>query len=127
MPKTAKGLAKKLGVKYDAKKLGLDARYNARFGINYLSEMLERYRGSYVLAAAAYNAGPGNVDSWLKIMGDPRGQDLNNVIDWIESIPFKETRNYVQRVIEGVQTYRFRLNERKLTDSLINDLQRTSK
>ncbi len=108
MPKTAKGVAKRLGLPYSASKLKADWRYNADLGTAYLAEMLARYNGSYVLAAAAYNAGPSRADRWITQYGDPRraGADVEA---WIENIPFRETRNYVMRVLEGVGVYRVRL------------------
>jgi len=104
MPNTAKITAKNIGVKYDKKKLLNDTEYNLLIGSNYLSSLINYYKGSIVLAIAGYNAGPTNVNKWIKIYGDPRDKSIN-FIDWIESIPFKETRNYVQRVIENYVVY----------------------
>ena len=70
--------------------------------------LIERFDGSYPLAIASYNAGPGRVNQWLKQFGDPRKGEID-MIDWIELIPYSETRNYVQRVMEGVYVYRLRL------------------
>ena len=70
--------------------------------------MIDHFDGSYVLAIAAYNAGPDRVGSWLSLYGDPRDHGVD-VVDWIETIPFSETRNYVQRVLENLQVYRHRL------------------
>jgi soluble lytic murein transglycosylase len=108
MPATAEHMAGEVGVPYSPARLGVDPVYNARLGTAYLAQMLDRYDGSYVLATAAYNAGPGRVDQWLKANGDPREPGADSVV-WIESIPFTETRNYVMRVMEGVQVYRARL------------------
>ena len=77
-------------------------------GQMYLSTVLKRYDHSYVLALAAYNAGPRRVQNWIKEFGDPRDGDVD-VIDWIEMLPIYETRNYIQRVLESLQVYRYLL------------------
>jgi soluble lytic murein transglycosylase len=77
-------------------------------GSAFLGRLLERYDGSYAMAAAAYNAGPGRVTQWIEDYGDPRTGQID-IIDWIELIPIYETRNYVQRVIENTYVYRLRL------------------
>ncbi len=109
LPGTAKETASKLGIAYDMNKLTRDGSYNVTLGSAYLGRMVNNYDGSYVLAIAAYNGGPGRVRQWLNTIGDPR-QDHVDVIDWIESIPISETRNYVQRVLENLQVYRARLS-----------------
>ncbi len=102
MPATARETAQRAGIPHDPARLG-EPSYNVSLGARYFRQLLERYSGSYVLAVAAYNAGPGNVNRWIRTMGDPRnGAD---VLDWIESIPFSETRNYVQRVLENAVVY----------------------
>lgn len=108
MPGTARDQARRLGLPYDSGRLLSDPHYNMVLGSDYLARMLDRYDGSYVLAIAAYNAGPGNVDRWLARNGDPRRPGVDT-IDWIESIPYNETRNYVQRVMEAVALFRQRL------------------
>lgn len=107
MPGTAKEVAKQVGVKYSSKRLA-DPAYNALLGSTYLATQLKRYDGSLVLAAAAYNAGGGNVNKWLKVFGDPRKSNIDAVA-WIETIPFTETRKYVQRVMGNYMVYRARL------------------
>jgi len=109
MPATARKVSGWIGEPYDRARLTGDWRYNARLGQRYLARRIERYGGSYVLAAAAYNAGAHRVDDWIERFGDPRAPWVDTV-DWIESIPFRETRNYVQRVIEGLYVYRTRLS-----------------
>jgi soluble lytic murein transglycosylase len=109
MPGTAKKMADQTGLRYSAGRLTSDPDYNIQLGRGYLAEMLQNFGGSYVLAIAAYNAGPGRVRQWLQEIGDPRDRRIDT-IDWIETIPFSETRNYVQRVLEALQIYRIRLN-----------------
>ncbi len=103
MPGTARETAGAAGVTYDIGSL-YTPDYNIRLGATYFGQMMDRFGGSYVLAVAAYNAGPGNVNKWLGTIGDPRlpGAD---VIGWIEKIPLSETRNYVQRVLENAVVY----------------------
>jgi soluble lytic murein transglycosylase len=109
LPSTAQLVARRLGVAYRVEMLTADPQTNMRLGAAYLDEMLGRFDASLVLAAAAYNAGPRRVDEWLGTYGDPRagGRDT---LDWMEMIPFTETRTYVQRVIENVVIYRARQN-----------------
>jgi len=109
LPGTARDVAGRLGVPFIQDKLTRDPAYNVQLGSQYLSEMLGRFGGSYEIAAAAYNAGPNRVARWLETMGDPRSGKID-MVDWIEMIPFAETRNYVQRIMEGVVVYRDRLN-----------------
>ncbi len=107
MPATAERTAERVGLPYDLGRLTSDPSYNARLGTGYLAQMLAYYDGSTILATAAYTAGPGRVDKWLASFGDPRAG--TDPIVWIESIPYEETRNYVMRVLEGVEVYRHRL------------------
>ena len=97
MPRTAKEIAKSIKIKFSSNELIANPSLNIRLGSKYLEQLIVKYKGSYVLAVAAYNAGPSNVKRWIKNNGDPRKKDIN-IIDWIERIPFYETRNYVQRV-----------------------------
>ncbi len=108
MPATARSMAKKLSLPYKKSWLTDNPKYNMILGSYYISKLIERYDGSYPLAIAAYNAGPSRVDSWLRDFGDPRTGEIH-LIDWTELIPIHETRNYVQRVMEGVYIYRLRL------------------
>jgi soluble lytic murein transglycosylase len=108
MPSTARATAKAAGMAFDPKRLISDPAYNARIGEAHLGELIDRFRGSYIMTFAAYNAGPSKVADWVKIYGDPRDPKVDP-IDWVERIPYTETRNYVQRVLENVQVYRSRL------------------
>ena len=105
MPGTARGLAKATKQTYAEKRLTTDTAYNIRLGSAYLTSMLDTFDGSFVLTAAAYNAGPGRARQWIKQFGDPRDPHVD-AIDWIEQIPFNETRNYVKRVMENLMVYR---------------------
>ena len=107
-------MARRAGVSYSKKKLTSDPAYNATLGARYLDEVIEQFNGSYVMAFAAYNAGPSRVVQWIETFGDPRDPDVD-AINWVELIPFTETRNYVQRIMENQQVYRARLGSPKLT------------
>lgn len=109
MPATAKQLAKKTGVPFSQTRLTSDAGYNAALGAAFLGEQLGRFNGSYVLTFAGYNAGPNRAAQWVTRYGDPRGEELDAVVDWIERIPYTETRSYVQRVMENYEVYKMRL------------------
>lgn len=104
MPGTAREQAGKLGMVYDPQALMSDAAYNITLGNAYFVRMLDYYNGSYPLAVAAYNAGPGNVNRFLRSNGDPRDGTID-WIDWIERIPLSETRGYVQHVLENAVVY----------------------
>ena len=104
MPSTAKITAKKLGVKYSKNRLLNDTEYNLYIGSKYFYSLMKYYDESIILAIAGYNAGPTNVNRWIKQYGDPRDKAVD-IINWIELIPFTETRNYVQRVIENYIVY----------------------
>ncbi len=106
-PQAGKYLAKKFNVTYDEKRLLSDNVYNLQMGAAELGDVIKDYRGSYILAFAAYNAGRGRVKEWIGRYGDPRDPKVDP-IDWVERIPFAETRNYVQRVMENSQVYRVR-------------------
>jgi soluble lytic murein transglycosylase len=112
MPATAKQLAKKAGLDFSEDRLTSDAGYNATLGAAFLSQQLDRFGGSYVLTFAGYNAGPRRADQWVARYGDPRGKDIDTVVDWIERIPYTETRSYVQRVMENYEVYRMRITGR---------------
>lgn len=123
MPRTAKKVAKWIGEPYSKARLTEDWQYNARLGQSYLAEQIATFGGSYVMAAAAYNAGPHRVDKWIGDFGDPRLPGID-IIDWIETIPFRETRNYVQRVIEALYVYRSRLSGAAGPMTILDDLNR---
>lgn len=111
MPGTAQGVAKRYGLAYSKERLTNDAAYNATLGAHYLGEQISDFGGSYVLTFIAYNAGPRRVPQWIARYGDPRGKPIDEVVDWIERIPFSETRGYVQRVMENYQVYKTRLGQ----------------
>jgi len=109
MPSTARAVARNLKMRYSAGRLTRDGGYNVTLGQAYLDEVLETFDGSYVLAIAAYNAGPHRVKRWIRAYGDPRKD--TDVVTWIEQIPYSETRNYVQRVLENLSVYRAQLEQ----------------
>lgn len=109
MPGTAAEVARDLGLAHDAGRVLSDWAYNAQLGSAYLSRLGADYGGNIVLVSAAYNAGPSRPNRWMAEQGDPRGMDANRIVDWIEHIPFRETRNYVMRVAESMPIYRARM------------------
>ncbi|WP_137154066.1 lytic transglycosylase domain-containing protein [Rhizobium sp. FKL33] len=111
LPSTAKTLAAKHQLAWAEEKLIEDPGYNATLGSHYLGEQIDKFKGSYILTFAAYNAGPGRIPQWIKRYGDPRKKKLDDVVDWIETIPFQETRDYVQKVMENYQVYKALLNQ----------------
>jgi soluble lytic murein transglycosylase len=123
MPATAKSVAKQNGMAYQPDRLTQDPDYNIRLGSAYLASLLSDYGGSYVLALAAYNAGPSRVRQWIADHGDPRNPKVD-AVDWVERISFSETRNYVQRIMETLAIYRHRLGAGRLALTLDQDLKR---
>jgi soluble lytic murein transglycosylase len=127
MPRTARGVARKLRLRYNIRSLrSKDPDYNVTLGSKYLEQLVDKWDGSYILAIASYNGGPLNASKWVKKFGDPREiKDTEKLIDWIEQIPFAETRNYVQRVLENLQIYRYIIGEdnRPFT-KIIEDMRR---
>lgn len=111
LPGTAKEMARQAGLDWQPSRLSTDGAYNATLGTAYLRSQLKRFDGSYILTFVAYNAGPSRVGQWIARFGDPRGKPLDEVIDWVEQIPFTETRNYVQRVMENLEIYKSRFGE----------------
>jgi soluble lytic murein transglycosylase len=122
VPAYARAEAREVGITYRASWLTDDPNFNLRLGRGFLDDLVDRFGGSYILAAAAYNAGPSRAVQWLRDYGDPR-VDVDPV-EWIESIPFSETRNYVQRVLENTQVYRQRLAGQPTQVRLSEDLRR---
>jgi soluble lytic murein transglycosylase len=122
MPETARAVARRSGEPYDSGMLD-DPSYNMRLGGYYLGHLISDFGGSYVLATAAYNAGPGRPSDWATYCGDPRASGVDPV-DFIECIPFSETRNYVMRVMEAAEVYRARLNGGTAPLTLAEDLKR---
>jgi soluble lytic murein transglycosylase len=123
MPATAKSVAKQAGLRYSKVKLTSDPDYNLTLGQSYLAGLIKQYDGYLPMAIAAYNAGPHRIRQWTKQNGDPRDPQVD-AIDWIEQIPFTETRNYVQRVLENVQVYRLRLADTEVALGLEEDLRK---
>ena len=122
MPATARSTARRIGEPFRNEMLD-DPDYNMRLGSAYLGGMVGDFSGSYVMAVAAYNAGPGRPAQWVAFCGDPRASAVDPA-DFIECIPFQETRNYVMRVLEATEVYRARLNGGSAPISLSADLKR---
>jgi soluble lytic murein transglycosylase len=106
-PDAGRYVCKRAGVGFDLHRMKTDPVYNAALGAAELGGLIEDYRGSYILTFAAYNAGRGSVKKWIDRYGDPRDPKVD-AVDWVERIPFSETRNYVQRIMENLQVYRAR-------------------
>jgi len=109
-PEAGRDTAKRFNVRYNWKRMVNDPVYNTQMGAAEVAALLQEYRGSYIMSFAGYNAGRGRVQTWVGRYGDPRAAEVD-AIDWVERIPFSETRNYVQRVVENLQVYRVRLGE----------------
>jgi len=120
-PEAGRDTAKRFGVEYDWDKLVSDPVYNTQMGAAELSALLKEYGGSHIMTFAGYNAGRGRVRDWIKAHGDPRDPNVDPV-DWVERIPFSETRNYVQRVMENLRVYqrRFEKDESVVAKSQVN-------
>ncbi|ROQ00972.1 soluble lytic murein transglycosylase [Stella humosa] len=123
MPGTARQLAKQMVENHSDQRLTADPAYNVALGSRYLADQIRDFNGSYILAVAGYNAGPARSRQWVQTYGDPRNGGVDP-IDWVESIPFNETRNYVQRVMENLQVYRWRLAGPGTPVALSADLRR---
>ena len=118
---TARATARKHRIPYSVGRLTSDNDYSAKLGAHHLHDLLNDFDGSYILAATSYNAGPHRSKQWIKKYGDPRKPGIDP-IDWVESIPFSETRNYVQRVLENMQVYRARRNGNSYENRIYQDL-----
>lgn len=120
MPITARHVCRDYKVKCDIPKLLTDTSYNAMIASAYIGDRMAEFSGNYVLTLAGYNAGPGRAREWIRTFGDPRDPKVDP-IDWIEMIPFEETREYVKKVLSNIQVYRARLGEEnalRLTEDL---------
>jgi len=108
-PEAGRDTAKRFGVTYDWDRMVSDPVYNTQMGAAELAALLQEYRGCHIMTFAGYNAGRGRVRQWVQRYGDPREPNVD-AVDWVERIPFAETRNYVQRVMENLQVYRVRFD-----------------
>ncbi|MEK7429984.1 MAG: lytic transglycosylase domain-containing protein [Pseudomonadota bacterium] len=122
LPATAASEARRLGMSFETSML-YQPDFNMQLGQAFLGRQINNFSGSYPMAIAAYNAGPGRPPQWITFCGDPRGA-ATDPIDFIECIPFSETRNYVMRVMEGMQVYRARLSNGSAPITLSADLKR---
>lgn len=127
MPATAASQAKKLGIPHQTSWLVSKPEHSLILGSTHLADLTERFYGSYVLAIVGYNAGPNRSMQWIDTYGEIRGEDPDKIIDWVEMIPFTETRDYVQKVLENLQVYRTRLYGDNSGIQILNDLSRGTK
>ena len=116
-PAAGHDTAKRVGVAYNWDRLVSDPVYNTQMGAAEVAALLKEYRGSYIMTFAGYNAGRGRVQQWVAQHGDPRDPGVD-AVDWVERIPFAETRNYVQRVMENLQAYRARFDANAAASNL---------
>lgn len=121
MPGTAKLMSDKLGIGYSEGRLTTDGDYNARLGSAYLAKLIDEFGPALTLVAAGYNAGPKRSEAWIELLGDPRKEGVDP-IDWIEAVPFTETRNYVMRVAESYVIYQAKLDGKAGRIRLYQDL-----
>jgi soluble lytic murein transglycosylase len=127
VPATASSQARKMGIPHETSWLTSRPSHNVTLGSAHLYDLVQNFYGSYIMAAAAYNAGPGRPRQWVQTYGEMRETDLDTAIDWVEKIPFSETRNYVQRVMENIQVYRARLAGGSAPLKIGDDLRRGTK
>ena len=125
MPGTARLIARQYRLRYSKSKLTSDPSYNVMLGAAHLGDLIDRFDGSYILTFVGYNAGPGRAKEWIDMYGDPRDAKVDP-IDWVEEIPFTETRIYVQKVLQNIHVYRSRLAPKSMI-SMRADLARGSK
>jgi soluble lytic murein transglycosylase len=123
MPMTARHICRDYRVRCDIARLSSDAAYNSMIASAYIGDRMTDYAGSYIMTLAGYNAGPGRVRQWVREFGDPRSPDVDP-IDWIERIPFEETREYVKKVLANIQVYRARIGQPERALQLVADLNR---
>ena len=123
MPSTARNEARLRGMPYQQSWLTSDPAYNMTLGGLHLDTLLKQFGGSYIMTAAAYNAGPSRPSQWVRDYGDPRTGQIDPV-DWVEFVPFSETRNYIQRVLENIQVYRHRISGQEADIQITEDLKR---
>ncbi|MEC9368604.1 MAG: lytic transglycosylase domain-containing protein [Pseudomonadota bacterium] len=123
MPRTARMVAKQHKVKYRPANLTTDASYNMMLGAAHLRDLIDEYGGSYIMTLVAYNAGPSRVIQWMEASGDPRDPRVDP-IDWVERIPFTETREYVQKILSTTQIFRSQLQGPQSALQLLQDMHR---
>jgi soluble lytic murein transglycosylase len=124
LPATAASQARRMGLDHQTAWLTGRPEHALVLGSAHLYDLAQDFNGSYIMTAAAYNAGPGRPARWVSVYGDPRAKSLDEAIDWVELVPFSETRNYIQRVLENIQVYRARLNNDSAPLNLAGDLVR---